>query len=900
MLHQSPKTIPTALRAIMLCCISITAHANMDSDFLIRSGNLLQNQTYMNNYIENYGTSPMTSAKLDTAMVLSNSYNAKQLLDFKLEYFDRINTYTAGFGLTHRAKNGPDYYQGFSGGVDYTKYDEMEFMQAIIGTETKYAGYSADLNIYMPFGSAQAYDGGFSSTLVGMPGLDLRIGTSYDALELNFDASYFSASTVKNKLSSLGASLRYQFNNSLLVGAKYQITRGLDSENSGYGAFIALPLSRDVHAQHHTSALSSAPTQRMLGALINGQSITCATGESYAYHGNTICATSNPFSSAFIRSKKLKQGLSLTDADQSVLSAGDLVFNAQTMTIIDNVIKAKTLTIKEGAVLVFTKNGFIIAEADGSVLGESGDKLKATLIRSGLLGRQLDTSTSSMQLNGVKRILGRYGIDTTDDEAAKSVNNPGHFIALTGSSFMDFNALIDSSNYESAASMPILSGVSATASGAAGDRASALTATTGPLKDVIMGGNDATNGALTKYAQINNVNFSNGGVMLLGANASFNSVNFDGGNHSHIYQVGGLVESTTTAHTAGAQLESFVIGRGGAQYTAIGNLYDQRNAENTNFKGIVSKDAHATVGANQASNNNDKLPTIAIMQSFFNMGTANAAAKKNAISISEQNAATGTSGLGLVLLSNVVNMPSVTSSLTNGQTASLFGDIESNNAVNKFGLVPDTVVAGDILVVGLNLVGATGSDNTLLSYGAGFGKITQPGASGAYAQGGTTFAFGLDGCANNLCSAYIPNDFVNDTVNAIAAPGTLPDSANANVTALQAFIKPQANAISLTNSTTTEFYQHASLVPTTISGRQQVNIDAYTSRLGSNAQLSSADDGTSSTSEIYRIAASKAAFLNANTLTRGEMIQQIIVESRPNTSLKTETLNKLRTKAAAS
>ena len=101
--------------------------SGMDTDFTLESANTLQEQTYLVNYLFDYGSRALFSVRLDNAMTLSNTYNSKSLIAFKLAYYEKIKTYVAGLGYVSRMNLPFASKAAIYGAVDYTHYNYIDF-----------------------------------------------------------------------------------------------------------------------------------------------------------------------------------------------------------------------------------------------------------------------------------------------------------------------------------------------------------------------------------------------------------------------------------------------------------------------------------------------------------------------------------------------------------------------------------------------------------------------------------------------------------------------------------------------------------------------------------------------------------------------------------------------------
>lgn len=925
-----------AMAVGLLSFLSIPSHAmfaSFNSDFSAISGNRIQEQTYMDNYVDDNGTGPLASLRSSSTYTISDAYNAKTFLDFDIAYYDKINTTVGGLGVISRSMSQAGMQHTFNLALDYTDYDGMEFYQATLGLSLDAHGYTLGINGYIPFGDEQTYSGALGSTLTGTNGADMRISKQFDQLTLSLEGTYFWGRGIKSAMSAGALGCAYDFNKMLTIGGSYGFLNGLDSSDTGYRGYLTIPLFRG-HSSHDPLAISNAPVKRQLGATIQAKAITCATGSSdYSKNGSTICADVNPFPGlqlmkspkAGILTQQLKAGVDLSSADQNFidLSGQTLTFKKGVFHIISNVTKVKNLVVEPGAILAFTNGGHIIAGHENTKIGAEG--AKTTLLNAPVFARLLrqEGPNNASRLTGVMRALNNLDVpNATDGEMPQSATNPGYFLTLTGQSHMDFNAddntVLDSNN-------PLLGAalVSNKATGA-GLRDSTLVTSTGPLANVNMGGGadmTSTGSGITKYATINNVNFHNGGLMLLGANASMERINFAGGSDAQIYQVGGAVESKTTGHSAGSRNTGFVKLRGGAQYTAVGNYYDQKAAaQDSGFKGIAMYDQHVTVGDN--ATNQAKLPQISVLQSLFNMGGTSESddSRKDALYIDPSLNGSANGGLALVLINNVVNMPAVTSTAAISDASNIrFGNLNST-AVTQFGTAGTATAQMDasMLVSGVNLVSSIASTNASaslsaaqLAYGLGLGNASKQAPDTTnYGTGNATFPFALEdtgakstGYLPALVTTTLtkPNPVDLDTGAELIT--NLKDFAYAGSDASSGSLEPLS--ATMTASVTGMFKQHLKVgVPTAdgVTNRHSVAHNAITSRFGTSPQtLLSADSGAQSNAPFRTstaapiVADSQKAFITGNnTLTGRQMVEYIYLLSQLSTQGRNDQISKIQ------
>ena len=718
----------------------------------------------------------------------------------------------------------------------------------------------------------------------------------------------------------------------LTIGGSYGYLNGLDSSNTGYRGYITIPLFRG-HTSHDALAISNLPVKRQIGATVQAkETLTCTAGSSfYAYHGNSYCSTTNPFDGLLMNRKPkaaasisgIKSGVDLTDPSQSYLDFSEktLTFSENSFHIINHVIKAKNIVVKSGATLLFTPKGHIIAEHTGSEIGESGTKNRVSLLNGGVFARELMNTlpSSSANMTGINGILRKQGVaNSTTAEQPLSASNTGYFITFTGKSAMDF-AADDDTPLETNASNPLLGdGLVSKKASAAGARDSTLVTSAGPLATSIMGGGQdmtSSGSAITAYAKINNVNFLNGGIMSLGANLSIEGANFVGGSDQHIYQVGGAVETKTVGFTSGLQNNGLVKLRGGAQFTAVGSLFDMTSSKGSDLKGIQMYDKHLTIGSDDTARK--KLPQISVLQSLFKMGAnttdTSTQASKDAIYIDSALNGSANGGLSLVLVNNVVNMPAIGSTALTDASNVSFANLPSTSAT-QFGTDGDatTQMNGTMLVAGQNLISSIAAGNqtdalasAALTYGLGLGNATTLGTNGGnFAwNDNTSFPFGLEDSGQKSTGYFTAPLVTTD----LAAPANADafDTDAELISVLASFVNvgSAANPLSatITSTVNSAYKSHTLNTPSTLTNRQSVAHNALPSRFGTTSvSLLAADDGTAS-NDVFRASVpdSQKMFLTGNaTANANEMMSYVLLLASHKTVGNSSNLRKINTNAS--
>ena len=158
--------------SVLICSHFISAHRIDESSKYtsvcidsIPALNQIQSQTYLDNYTDDYGNGPLHGATALT-WALADNPGARYLFDFQSAYYDKINTTVLSGGIIQRFmlnKQPQTWYAG----LDYTKYDDMNFYQFVMANDTQIYGFGSKSRMYLPFGNSQTYAGDFTSTITG-------------------------------------------------------------------------------------------------------------------------------------------------------------------------------------------------------------------------------------------------------------------------------------------------------------------------------------------------------------------------------------------------------------------------------------------------------------------------------------------------------------------------------------------------------------------------------------------------------------------------------------------------------------------------------------------------------------------------------------------------------------
>jgi hypothetical protein len=235
----------------------------------------------MDNYADSdLGNGPLVGVGMGSNFVLSNTGSATSIIDFRNTYYPEAKTNTVGIGFNYKMK-GASAENGFYGAFDYTKYDDMDFMQFALGHETNLMGYQSNLNFYIPVGSDQTYDTPNGSTMVGTYGVDWTLSKQIGMVDLGASIGYHWNSDLKDDITAFSLGGEYTFGKNLLTtGAAYQYRDGLDSSDYGYKAYAKIPLHKGLLSSGmgmtgKGDAKMYQPIKRMLGSLIQAKELSC-------------------------------------------------------------------------------------------------------------------------------------------------------------------------------------------------------------------------------------------------------------------------------------------------------------------------------------------------------------------------------------------------------------------------------------------------------------------------------------------------------------------------------------------------------------------------------------------------------------------------------------------------
>ena len=368
---------------LLMACFAQTLQANMINhivpDFQYTESNTVQEQTYLDNYVQDFGNSVISNYSIEKSWHLPKTGNYQPFLQLRASQLPKVQT-SIGSGTIGQSYKGRDSEQALMLGFDFTQFDRFVFRQIALSHQYKFNMQNISTHAIIPFGNTQIYNDNVidpeelgivsPASLTSMYGL--QIGASHQLQKfktvVGADLAYYWHDKVKNNITTVSVDGRYQFNRYWSVGAGYQYKDGMDSNDSGYRLFTRgnlLP-SKKAGPTHNMQ-------QRVIGAVIAAEEAQCPGGlESFSSHGTTICSTINPFNGLSIMPMAAKDGLS---TDSLIRSAqvidGEFTSDPERLYVFENVISFKRFNVKPGTQIVMSNLGGIISREGGSILGSS-------------------------------------------------------------------------------------------------------------------------------------------------------------------------------------------------------------------------------------------------------------------------------------------------------------------------------------------------------------------------------------------------------------------------------------------------------------------------------------------------------------------------------------------------
>ncbi|MEC8882885.1 MAG: hypothetical protein VX737_06395, partial [Pseudomonadota bacterium] len=377
---------------------SLVVKGNANAGFTF--SNTVQQQTYLDNYPNDYGNGPLSSADFTSTLMLYDSADSVSILDIRNTYFDKIKTDTAGIGIVYRYKPKKGTLLGINAAYDYTDYNGMYFSQIAVGAETNYQDFDAIFNFYIPKGGSSTYDKWTSgSTLRGLYGGDLTLLKKHNNLQASIMGSYHFHDDVKDNISAVTIGGGYHTSSMFGIGASYQYRRGLDSSDTGYKLYTKIPLFRSTQRNNHNEDMY-APARRQLGPVIQYvKDDACEDNgfETFAAYGINHCGGLNPFDSAYLKSglslrERIKLGENLID-----MSGRDFVAKTKKIYHITSPTHFKSITIEPGSMVIIGPNVQLFTTGTFTSGSETGSTNPALILsEASLRSYALNTKASGL------------------------------------------------------------------------------------------------------------------------------------------------------------------------------------------------------------------------------------------------------------------------------------------------------------------------------------------------------------------------------------------------------------------------------------------------------------------------------------------------------------------------
>ena len=247
----------------LACGLCLSSYAQ--SNFELFSSSEIQEKSYLDNYPTSYSSS-LFGLNYTSNWISSQGAFTLGLSDYYLGYYDKINSYVLGVSHSYRRLIGSDYGSGVSMGLDYTRYDRLDYGQLFLGLELFTRQSLMRLAYYLPSSDAKQFSSA-STQLVGMPGYELSMIKYFDRLSLYTSYETYSEDKVAKDVSALSFGGQFLFANHSAIHLSYQTNDGL-SETDGYRIGIRLPMSAP---DQHTTGMRSLPIRRHYGVIIGAQ-----------------------------------------------------------------------------------------------------------------------------------------------------------------------------------------------------------------------------------------------------------------------------------------------------------------------------------------------------------------------------------------------------------------------------------------------------------------------------------------------------------------------------------------------------------------------------------------------------------------------------------------------------
>ena len=243
-------------------------HASIhDIDLMLVGSNTLQDQNYLDQYIEEFGTGPLASISQATNFVFIDDTDVMLMLNARNAHYPKIKTNTVGLGLTLRQRLTRYDIIGLSGAFDYTNYHTLNFYQGVLSSEYARDNYLLTTNAYLPVGCRQSFNSNLDTRLVSLFGFDITLSNRIQDLFLGLSGSMFAHKDVKGEQSTVSIQAAYHFNHTLELGGAYQVMHGQDTSDRGFNIYAKLPL-HESHPVFNSGLMPCQFIKRQLGSSI--------------------------------------------------------------------------------------------------------------------------------------------------------------------------------------------------------------------------------------------------------------------------------------------------------------------------------------------------------------------------------------------------------------------------------------------------------------------------------------------------------------------------------------------------------------------------------------------------------------------------------------------------------
>ena len=235
-------------------------------DLEYQYANQVRQQAYSKYDDGNYGAQPFQSLRLSSLWDLGQTQRAHYFWDAQLQYIDLLQTTIGTLSVVERySQSGVQRLRYY--GLDYSNFDQLSFMQLVLGQQGRLFGLPSRTHLSLPFGGTQAAT---SNTIAAMPGIEQLLVMQYRQYAIELSAGYYARKDARDPISAIGMTLVYQFSQFLESGVGYQFFSGLGNDNtSGVLIYLRAPLVyTPAYKQGALSRFSLDNVRRPLGALV--------------------------------------------------------------------------------------------------------------------------------------------------------------------------------------------------------------------------------------------------------------------------------------------------------------------------------------------------------------------------------------------------------------------------------------------------------------------------------------------------------------------------------------------------------------------------------------------------------------------------------------------------------